>query len=71
MGEDLTKLTTDMEHLKETVDRIESKLEAMHLGSRLAVIEERQKILFKMFFGGLTFGGTIISGIVLWLFTST
>lgn len=69
MGEELTKLTADMGHLKETVDRIDKRLEAMNINTRLAVLEDRQKILFKMFFGGLGFGGTIISGIVLWLFT--
>ena len=69
MGDELTKLTADMEHLKETVDRIDKRLEAMSLSSRLAVLEERQKLLFKMFFGTAGLGGTIVTGIILWLVT--
>ena len=69
MGDDSTKLTTDIEYLKEAVDKIDSKLEQMNIGARLAVLEDRQKTIFTLVHWGFGIVGTLVSGIVLWLVT--
>ena len=67
--QELAKLTVEMEYVKQTVETIDSRLEAMHLGSRIAVIEDRQGTIFRLINGGFAFFGTILSALIIWLFT--
>jgi len=69
--EQLAKLTVEVSHIKEKVDHIDSRLESLNLGSRIAVVEDRQKTIFNVLHGTIGLFGTIIAGIVIWLFTKS
>ena len=70
MGDDqLAKLTVEMQHIRDKVDHIDSKLEAMSLGSRLAVLEDRQTMIFKLVYGVFAILSTALSAIAVWIIT--
>jgi len=69
MGDEFTLLKAEVKHIREKVDHIDTRLEAMDLGSRMAVIEDRQKTLFNLVHGIAGLFGTIIAGIIVWLVT--
>lgn len=62
---DISVLKNEITHIKQKVDEIDSELKSMKLGARIAVLEDRQKMIFSLV--GLF--GTTISGILIWLFT--
>lgn len=62
-------LQAEIAHIKEKVDEIDRELKAMRLSARIAVIEDRQSMLFKLVHGIIGFFGTVITGILIWLFT--
>jgi hypothetical protein len=51
------------------VDEIDQELKQMKLGARIAVLEDRQSILFKVVHGTIGLFGTVLAGIIIWLFT--
>ncbi len=70
MGDDnLSLIKAEIAHIKEKVDGIDLELKSMKLGARIAVLEDRQKIVFSAIYGITGLFGTVISGIIIWLFT--
>lgn len=69
MADEFILLQTEIAHIKEKVDGIDKELKQMKLGARIAVLEDRQSILFKLLNGTIGLFGTVISGIIIWLFT--
>jgi hypothetical protein len=69
LEQELAKLVVEMEHVKNKVDDIDHKLESVNLSSRLAVLEDRQTTIFRLIHGTIGLFGTVLSGIVIWLFT--
>ena len=67
--QEIATLRVEMAHVKETVEMIDTKLEAVKISSRLAVLEDRQKSIFALIHGTIGFFGTVVSGIIIWLFT--
>jgi hypothetical protein len=65
----LALMQAEIAHIKEKVDDIDTELKQMKLGARIAVIEDRQSVLFKVVHGTIGLFGTIIAGIIIWLFT--
>ena len=68
-SEQLASLTVEVANIKEKVYAIDSKLEAIGISSRLAVLEDRQATVFKLAHAVIGVFGTVISGIIIWLFT--
>lgn len=68
-SEQLASLTVEVANIKEKVYAIDSKLEAIGISSRLAVLEDRQATVFKLVHGVIGVFGTVLSGILIWLFT--
>lgn len=68
-NEQLAKLTVEVQHIREKVDHIDQRLEAINISSRLAVLEDRQNMVFRLFYGVTAFFGSVLSGIIIWLFT--
>jgi len=69
MGEEFVALKAEVSHIREKVDHIDGRLETLDLGSRMAVLEDRQKTIFNLIHGTIGFFGTVLSGIVIWLVT--
>jgi uncharacterized protein YlxW (UPF0749 family) len=67
--QEIAKLSVKMNHVEQKVNDIDLKLENINISSRLAVLEDRQATVFKLIHGMIGVFGTIISGIVIWLFT--
>ena len=61
----LITLKVSVDHLKASVDRIENKLDGLAVESRLAVIEDRMKILY----GVVAAIGSGLIGVVVWRLT--
>lgn len=66
---EITKLGVEMKTMKKMVEDIDHKLEGIQISSRLAVLEDRQKTIFRLIHGTIGFFGTVLSGIVIWLIT--
>jgi len=66
---EVAKLVVEIKHVKETVDGIDDKLEGIQISSRLAVLEDRQTTIFRLIHGTIGLFGTVVSGIIIWLFT--
>jgi hypothetical protein len=71
MGEEqqFAIMKAELSHIKEKVDEIDQELKQMKLGARIAVLEDRQSILFKVVHGTIGLFGTVLAGIIIWLFT--
>ena len=70
MPDEFGILRTELSNIKEKVSDIDKKLESIKISSRLAVLEDRQNTVFRMLHAGFGFIGTILCGLILWLFTS-
>jgi len=70
-AQQLAKLTVEVTHIKEKVDHIDNRLESLDMGSRIAVLEDRQGVIFKLIHGTIGLFGTVLGGIILWLFTKS
>lgn len=69
LEQEIAKLAVKMGHVEQKVNDIDHKLESIKISSRLAVLEDRQKTVFTLIHGTIAFFGTVVSGIVIWLFT--
>lgn len=68
-NDDLAVLRSEIQHIKEKVDEIDGELKSMKLGARIAVLEDRQSIIFRLIHGTIGIFGTVLAGIILWLIT--
>ena len=65
----MATLAVEMKHVRDKVDDIDRKLEGMNIGSRLAVLEDRQTMVFRLIYGVIALFGTSLAGIIVHLFT--
>lgn len=67
--QEIAKMAVKMDHVETKVNEIDHKLEGIQISSRLAVLEDRQTTIFRLIHATIGFFGTVLSGIVIWLFT--